>query len=301
MFQAKKQKARVGMYLEDTILDIKSLIETGAIYVPEEFNCDSIEKLLASNPDALSILKQIEKEYLNKNSSMTNVLWPVDIVKLLPPITRPSKIICVGLNYHSHCFEQGAKIPEYPILFAKYSSAITGDSLPIIKPAVVKKLDCEAELAVIIGQQGKRILKADASKYIAGYANFNDITARDIQLSARQWVRSKSFDTFAPLGPFLVTPEEVGDLGSLYIRCSVNDELWQDSYISDMIFTIPELIEFISENITLMPGDIIATGTPAGVGLFQKPPRFLKHGDVIKTEIQGLGVLQNHVIEEETI
>lgn len=297
MFQHQNKKARVGLCLGDRILDIKAAMEISAIFVPEELNCDSMEMLFASNPDVISILKQIENDYIHKLGSLENCLLPIDSVKILPPISSPSKIICVGLNYYSHCLEQKAKIPERPLLFAKYPSAITGHTFPIIKPEDVKKLDCEAELAVIISREGKRIRKEDAEKYIAGYANFNDITARDIQFSDRQWVRSKSFDTFAPLGPFLVTPDEVGDASNLHIKCSVNDEVWQDSSTSDMIFSCPELIEFISENITLMPGDIIATGTPAGVGIFQNPPRFLKPGDVIKVEIQGLGVLQNYVID----
>jgi len=219
-------------------------------------------------------------------------------VELLPPLTEPQKIICIGLNYYSHCEEQKTKVPEHPIIFSKFINTLTASGRPIIKPFITEKLDYEAELAVVIGRKGKRITRRDALSYIAGYMNFNDVSARDIQFGDRQWVRGKTLDTFAPIGPYLVTADEIKDPQKLSIKCWVNDELRQDSTTEEMIFDIPYLIEFVSQAITLKPGDIIATGTPKGVGAFRNPPVFLKAGDTVKIEIENLGVLENTVAEE---
>lgn len=286
---------RLGVWMEEKILDLTSL--PSILSVPG-MPWHSMESLLTV-PGALQVTREfIEKNHKTFSGMEEPILQPVSSVRLLSPLQSPSKIVCVGLNYRSHCEEQGAKVPDNPRLFAKFPSALIGSGSPVVMPSSTKQLDYEAELAVVIGRQGKRIQREDAWNYIAGYTNFNDISARDIQFQDRQWVRSKSFDTFAPLGPFLVTTDEVGDAGNLDVKCWVNGELRQNSSTSEMIFIIPDLIEFISQSATLLPGDIIATGTPAGVGLFQKPPRLLNPGDVVQVEIGGLGVLQNPVVKE---
>jgi len=209
---------------------------------------------------------------------------------------HPPKIICVGLNYRDHAEEQGAKIPKNPILFAKYGPTIVGPGDPVISPRNTQQLDYEAELAVVIGRGGRDIPVESALEHVAGYMCFNDITARDIQLADRQWLRGKTADTHAPTGPWLVTPDEVGPIDQLEISLTLNGETLQSSRLDQLIFSVPELISFTSETVTLEPGDIIATGTPGGVGFVRKPPRFMVPGDKVAVQITGLGVLEN-VIE----
>ncbi len=220
-------------------------------------------------------------------------------VKILPPVTEPSKIICVGLNYLDHCKENNLPMPQSPVLFSKFPSAIVGDGDLIIHPAITQKLDFEAELAIVIGRQAKAVPEAKALNYVAGYTICNDVSARDIQAADGQWVRAKSLDTFAPLGPWLVTPEEIPDPSHLSIQCRLNGELVQNSNTSEMIFKVPYLIAFISQAITLYPGDIISTGTPSGVGQFRNPPLFMKPGDVVEVEIEKIGKLKNKIIAQQ--
>ena len=229
-------------------------------------------------------------------------------VKLKAPVPLPLRnIMCVGKNYHEHAKEFSASgfdssstgaadaIPTAPIIFTKVPQSVIGPDEPIRYPTgVSEQLDYEAELAVIIGKGGKGIAKADALKHVWGYTIVNDVTARDLQARHKQWFLGKSMDTFAPMGPWAVTADEV-DLATAGIRCWVNGELRQDAKIADLIFDIPTLISTISAGITLLPGDIIATGTPAGVGIGFKPPKFLKPGDVIAMEVDGIGRLSNPV------
>jgi 2-keto-4-pentenoate hydratase/2-oxohepta-3-ene-1,7-dioic acid hydratase in catechol pathway len=221
---------------------------------------------------------------------------PLADVQLAPPLANPSKIVCVGLNYHDHCREQDLEVPQRPILFAKFPSAIAGPEDEIRWPGdLSQQVDYEAELAVIIGREGRDISVDEAYGYIAGYTILNDVTARDAQFGDGQWVRGKSFDTFCPIGPYLLTADEMPDPRDLYIRCWVNGELRQDSSTKEMVFDVPELLAYISRTSTLMPGDIISTGTPDGVGVFRKPPVFLQTGDVVEIEIEKLGRLRNPV------
>jgi 2-keto-4-pentenoate hydratase/2-oxohepta-3-ene-1,7-dioic acid hydratase in catechol pathway len=229
-------------------------------------------------------------------------------VKLKAPVPLPLRnIMCVGKNYHEHAKEFSASgfdssstsaadaIPTAPIIFTKVPQSVIGPDEPIRYPAgVSEQLDYEAELAVIIGRGGRGIAKTDALKHVWGYTIVNDVTARDLQGRHKQWFLGKSMDTFAPMGPWAVTADEV-DLATAGIRCWVNGELRQDAKIADLIFDIPTLIETISAGITLLPGDIIATGTPAGVGIGFKPPKFLKKGDVVAMEVDGIGRLSNQV------
>ncbi len=221
---------------------------------------------------------------------------PLASVKLAPVIPDPAKIICIGLNYADHCREQHVEPPPNPVLFAKFATCLIGPGDAIRWPeGASEQVDYEAELAVVIGQRAWNVPQADALSVIAGYTIANDISARDVQFADKQWVRGKSFDTFCPLGPYLVTPDEVGDAQTLGIRCRVNGQLMQDSNTLEMIFKVPELIAFITRTTTLLPGDVICTGTPHGVGVFRDPQIFLKPGDVVEVEIDRLGSLRNPV------
>ena len=223
--------------------------------------------------------------------------YPISQVRLAAPLNNPSKIICVGLNYYDHCRETDTEVPKHPVTFVKYPSAIIGPEENITWPAhVSSQVDYEAELALVIKRQARNVSPEEAYDYIAGYTIVNDISARDIQFADGQWVRAKSFDTFCPLGPYLVTPDEVGDPHQLAIRCRLSGQLLQDSNTSELIFNIPELIAFISQTCTLLPGDVISTGTPHGTGAFRKPPIYLKPGDVVEVEIDKLGILRNPVV-----
>lgn len=217
---------------------------------------------------------------------------------LLAPVPRPPRIICIGLNYRDHALETGAAIPESPVVFAKFPMAAAGPGEAIVHPAITEKLDYEAELAVVIGRGGRRIAREAALEHVAGYMNLNDVSARDLQARDGQWIRAKSCDTFAPMGPLLVTRDEVADPQNLRVSCRVNGRVLQDSNTREMIFPVDRLISFLSEFTTLEPGDVIATGTPPGVGVARKPPAFLKPGDVVEVEVEGLGVLRNPVTAE---
>jgi 2-keto-4-pentenoate hydratase/2-oxohepta-3-ene-1,7-dioic acid hydratase in catechol pathway len=216
---------------------------------------------------------------------------------LLAPIPRPGKVICIGLNYRDHAAESGAEIPSEPVCFSKFSQAIIGPEAAIILPPVANKVDYEAELVVVVGRRGKFIAERDARAYVAGYMNGNDVSARDWQLGrpGGQWLLGKTPDTFAPTGPYLVTADEVADPQQLAISLTLNGETMQTSNTRELIFGIDRLVSHLSQLITLEPGDVIFTGTPPGVGQARKPPVFLKPGDTVEVQIEGLGVLTNAV------
>jgi len=220
-------------------------------------------------------------------------------VRLGPPIPNPSKVICIGMNYADHAAEQNKPLPEKPLLFAKAPSALSGAADNIVLPALEEKPDVEAELALVICKPARHIVAADWQQYVAGYMCFNDVSGRGAQYGDRQWFRGKSYDTFAPCGPFLLTADEVADPHKLTIGSRVNDFVLQDSNTNQLVIRIPQLLEYISRSMTLLPGDVLATGTPAGVGVFRDPPRFLKPGDLVTVSIQALGALRNKVVAEE--
>lgn len=232
---------------------------------------------------------------MNARSDIT-----LDSVKLLSPITNPSKVIAIGLNYMDHIRETGMEIPSLATMFCKYPSSIIGPDEDICwRTSLTDRVDYEAELAVVIGRTARHVSQADAFDYIAGYTNCNDVSARDLQfMPGDQWLRGKCLDTFCPLGPYLATRDEIADPHNLSIKCLVNGEALQDSNTTEMIYKIPYLIEYLSQAFTLYPGDVIATGTPHGVGAFRKPPIWLKNGDVVAIEIEGLGRLVNTCVEE---
>jgi len=215
-----------------------------------------------------------------------------------PPVKRPSKLICIGLNYRDHALESSMNIPAEPVVFFKSTSAIVGPNDDLVIPRNSTKTDWEVELAVVIGKKASYIEEADAAAYIAGYVLHNDYSEREFQLErGGQWVKGKSCDTFAPLGPYLVTPDEVSDADNLRLWLTVNGKIMQDGNSSNLIYKVPFLVHYLSQFMTLLPGDVITTGTPAGVGLGQKPsPWYLKPGDVVELGIDGLGSSRQQVV-----
>ncbi len=220
----------------------------------------------------------------------------------LVPLPRPGKVICIGLNYADHARETGAESPSEPVVFNKFPSSVIGPNQPIVLPALSTEVDYEAELVAVIGRRGKAVDVDSALDLVMGYTCGHDVSARDWQKGkpGKQWLLGKTFDTFAPLGPWLVTSDEVGDPGELGIRFRLNGELMQDSSTRELIFSVAELVAYVSGVVTLEPGDVIYTGTPAGVGAARQPPVFLKPGDVCEVEIDGVGVLSNPVVANST-
>jgi len=213
----------------------------------------------------------------------------------LAPVPRPGKLICIGLNYRDHAAESNMAIPERPVVFSKFTTAVIAPGEAVVIPGTSEQVDYEAELAVVIGRRAKNVSVESAFEYVLGYTAFNDVSARDFQFADGQWQRGKSCDTFAPMGPFIVTADEIPDPHKLSIKLRLNGKTMQDSNTDQLIFGVPELIAFLSETITLEPGDVIATGTPPGVGFARKPPVFLKAGDEMEVEIEKIGVLNNVV------
>ena len=223
-----------------------------------------------------------------------------DGIRLGAPIPDPSKIVCIGLNYADHAAEQNKPLPETPLLFAKATTALAGDGDAIVLPAIEPKVDIEAELAFVVARDATRIRAADAAAYILGYMCFNDVSGRHAQYSDKQWFRGKSFDTFAPCGPWLVTRDEIADPHQLAIGSRIDDFVLQQSRTDQLVHRVPQLLEYISQSMTLRAGDIVATGTPAGVGVFRDPPVFLRAGQRVTIEIEGLGRLENPVHAAES-
>lgn len=222
------------------------------------------------------------------------VIKRADVV-LLAPVPRPGKLICIGLNYRDHAIESKMPIPERPVVFSKFSSSVIGPGEAVVVPSKSEQVDYEAELAVVIGRRAKNVTPEQAYDYVLGYTIVNDVSARDFQFADGQWQRGKSCDTFAPMGQWIVTTDEIPDPHTLSIKLRLNGQTMQDSNTNQLIFGVPELIAFLSESITLEPGDVIATGTPPGVGFARKPPVFLKSGDVMEVEIEGIGTLTSPI------
>jgi 2-keto-4-pentenoate hydratase/2-oxohepta-3-ene-1,7-dioic acid hydratase in catechol pathway len=265
--------------------------------------------LLAAAPDMphswpelftrLNRVRELEAEYAvsTGNQPLSPPLFSLSEVTFLPPITEPSKIIAIGRNYRDHAEEQQAKLPPAPLLFSKAPSCLLGHNGAIELTSDLDQVDAEAELAVIISKTAKAVPRETAHEYIAGYTCFNDISDRAAQFADKQWFRGKSIDTGGPCGPWIVTPDELPALASgLDIICRWNDRVMQQSNTRLLIFPVDELISYASRHMTLLPGDIIATGTPAGVGVFRDPPVFLRPGDQVEVEIAGIGKLRNSVI-----
>jgi len=257
----------------------------------------ALDEVIALGSKGVEIVERLVR--ISTRNEKRNATISLDDVTLLPPASSPPKIVCLGLNYKDHVEEQGKDTPDEPILFMKPRTAVIGSNHAIIRPKMVKQLDYEAELAIVIGEKGKNIPVSEAKKHIFGYTAFNDVSARDIQFKDKQWTRGKSFDTFAPMGPCITTANQIEDPNDLRVRTRVNGELRQDSSTKNMVFNVYEIVHHLSQAMTLEPGDIIATGTPAGVGVFMKPrPRFLSPGDLVEVEIEKIGILSNIVSKE---
>jgi 2,4-diketo-3-deoxy-L-fuconate hydrolase len=268
-----KGKEKPGLWKDGNIVDLRKIIpeipDIGEVFFRENW----LEKIAGIND-----LGQTIKDRIGC------------------PIHAPSKIICLGKNYAEHAKEGGFENPDKPLIFCKTPNALNGPFDPIILPKSSGQIDWEVELAIIIAKQGKRIHKTEAWEYIAGFTIMNDVSGREAQFSDSQWFRGKSFDGFAPVGPYIVTPDEIGDVNNLRLTAKVDGEIMQDGNTRDMIFDVSTIIEDISEDITLIPGDIISTGTPAGVGIFRDPPVVLKPGNVVECYIENIGAIVNKVV-----
>jgi 2-keto-4-pentenoate hydratase/2-oxohepta-3-ene-1,7-dioic acid hydratase in catechol pathway len=271
-------KERPGVLLNDgTRLDVSSIVSD---YDEDFFGDSGFETL---------------RRWLERNEATAPRVSAS--TRLGPPICRPSKIICIGANYREHVAESGAELPREPVVFMKATSSLAGPNDPVVIPKNAEKLDWEVELAVVIGKKAAYVAKEQALEFVAGYALHNDYSERSFQLErGGQWVKGKSADTFAPVGPFLTTRDEIPDPGNLTMWLKVNNELRQNSNTSGMIFDVASLISYVSEFMTLLPGDVISTGTPAGVGLGMRPPQYLKPGDVVDLGIERLGESQQKVV-----
>lgn len=221
---------------------------------------------------------------------------PLGAEQLRAPVPRPGKIVCVGLNYRDHAAETGKPLPEEPVLFAKFANSVVGDCAVVSLPAATSEVDWEAELGVVVGTRASRVTVADALGHVAGYTCLNDLSARDLQRRGGQWTRGKAIDGFLPMGPQLVTGDEVGDPQDLAICCRLNGTPVQESSTAQMVFGVAQLVSYISQTLTLEPGDVIATGTPPGVGMAMSPPRFLRPGDVLEVQIEKLGTLTTTIV-----
>jgi 2-keto-4-pentenoate hydratase/2-oxohepta-3-ene-1,7-dioic acid hydratase in catechol pathway len=265
------------------------LLEEGARVDASGFGEDYTESFFAGDG-----LERLRAWALSQAKSAKRV---AESVRWAAPVARPSKIICIGLNYKGHARETGAAIPPEPIIFFKSTSAFVGPNDDLIIPRGAEKTDWEVELAVVIGHRARYVAESDALSHVAGYALHNDYSERAFQLErGGQWVKGKSSDTFAPFGPFLATPDEIADVQNLELWLKVNGEVVQRGNTSDMIFGVREVVSYLSQFMTLLPGDVISTGTPAGVGLGFKPPRFLRAGDVCELGIDGLGTSRQRAV-----
>lgn len=287
---AKEGRLRPGILLSSRVVFLSDLLREEILDLPKFLSetPDAIKKTLEAlgNTHTLSPRNEAESSRLEET-------------RLYPPVLRPGKIVCIGQNYKGHLAEQSLKPHKFPVIFAKWPSCIIGQNEAVVLPKASKKVDIEAELAVVIAKKAKNVPKERALEYVFGYSILNDVSARDVQHAETQWVRGKSFDTFAPFGPWIVTADEIPDPSGLGIRSWINDTLMQEASTADMAFGVPEIIAYLSECFTLEPGDVIATGTPGGVGHFRNPPVYLKPGDRIRIEIERIGTLENPVRSED--
>jgi 2-keto-4-pentenoate hydratase/2-oxohepta-3-ene-1,7-dioic acid hydratase in catechol pathway len=279
-----------GLVINDTVIEL--LPEVNAV-AGLAGKVATLVDFLGTGERGMAVAKHIA----SRRDRAPRSTQPIGSVHLMAPVLRPTKMLYVGQNYPDHVAEaSGETRSKYPRIFAKFSTNIIGPGEPIILPTLSDKVDFEAELAVVIGRRARNVLPADALQYVAGLTIANDITARDMQFDEQQLTLGKNFRTFAPLGPVLVTLDELPDPPNLEIKCWVNGQLMQSSNTGKLIAPIPELISFLSTIMDLEPGDVISTGTPSGVGYFRNPPTFLEHGDVVRVEIDGIGTLENPVV-----
>lgn len=275
---------RIGALVSASeIVDLTSLATSADLTAVEILKCFDLDTGFFENAE-----KAVKERTLPRLNRVQ--------IELAAPVPRPGKIICIGLNYRDHAEESGMAIPTSPLVFSKFSSCAVGANEQILLPKGSAQVDYEAEMAFVVGRRAKNVRCDDAMNYVLGYTNFNDVSARDFQFADGQWTRGKSCDTFAPMGEFIATKDEIVDPHNLRIQFRLNGETLQDSRTDQLIFKIPELIEFLSAAFTLEPGDVVATGTPPGVGFARKPPVFMQAGDRAEVEIEGLGILFNTVV-----
>jgi 2-keto-4-pentenoate hydratase/2-oxohepta-3-ene-1,7-dioic acid hydratase in catechol pathway len=285
---------RLGCVFGDTCFDITKAIGDDLLEFPRV--AFTIEDALHVK-DGLGLLQDQLGQLERHSSGIQTFLFTASDVRLHTPITHPQKLIGIGLNYRDHVDEIKAQIPKQPLLFGMYANAITGPDEPIILPPMSQQVDFEAELGVVIGRRARQVSVDSALEYVAGYTIINDVSARDLQFSDGQWLRAKSFDTFAPMGPYLVTTESLRDGDGLDIELRLNGKTMQKSNTRNLIFKVPDLVSHISKVMTLEVGDVIATGTPGGVGFVRNPQVFMKAGDIVEILIEGIGQLRNPVTE----
>lgn len=281
-----KENETYGVLNDENVVTLPAFAKEHGLKFP-----DSVEGFISAGKNQLRVAEIL----LKKATPMHRVR--LSDVSLLAPIASPPKIICLGLNYRDHAKETAATLPKEPILFMKPRTAIIGPNEKINK-SFVKELDYEGELAIVMGKKCKNVSASKATDYVFGYTVFNDVSAREIQFGDKQWTRGKSFDTFAPIGPCIVTKAQLPDTSDLRIRTWVNGELRQDGTTENMVFSVEEVVHHLSRVMTLEPCDIIATGTPAGVAMAMKQPKWLKNGDMVRIEIEGIGILENQVSSE---
>ncbi|USB32642.1 fumarylacetoacetate hydrolase family protein [Paenibacillus sp. YPG26] len=291
---------RLGVVTERGVLDVARALDT----FPAESETPvpvTVHQVIEGGQDAVRTLERYAKQLTAEENGHSGLWLQEEELEWAASVTNPDKIICVGLNYRKHAQETGAQVPEYPILFNKFNNAIAAHGEDIPLPRVSDKVDYEAELVIVIGKEAKYVPQEQALDYVFGYCAANDLSARDLQMRTPQWLLGKSCDKFSPLGPYLVTADEVGDPNQLEIKCSVNGEIRQHSNTSDMIFGVEEIVSYISQHMTLVPGDIILTGTPEGVVLGYPPEKqiYLKAGDIVTIEIEKLGTLTNRMAAEQ--
>lgn len=289
---------RLGIKTEKGILDaVSAATHLSITGIPQTIH-DAIDQ---GETGLAALQKLIDKA---ETTSEASASWLLDEenLKLGPCVTHPNKIICVGLNYRKHAEETNSPIPEYPILFNKFNNTLSASGDEIELPRVTQKVDYEAELVIVIGKKTKYVSKEDALSHVFGYCNVNDLSARDLQMRTQQWLLGKTCDGFSPLGPYLVTADEVGNPNELGIKSIVNGEIRQHSNTSDMIFACDEIVSYISQHFTLTPGDIILTGTPEGVVMGYPPEKqlYLQDGDLVTIEIEKLGSLTNRMVAEKS-
>jgi 2-keto-4-pentenoate hydratase/2-oxohepta-3-ene-1,7-dioic acid hydratase in catechol pathway len=285
---------RIGAEQDGRIIDLA--LAHGLLHSDDPFPRTLID-LLRGGDESMALARKALGFAASRGMHVDHAL---DDVRLRAPIPRPGKILCSGINYRGHFEENpGAKLPETPFFFSKVPSAVIGPGDSIVHPKLTRQLDYEVELAVVIGRTLRRAEEGEAMDAVAGYTILHDVSARDVQFKDNQITLGKNFDTFAPMGPCLVTVDEVPDPGNLRLRSSVNGKVLQDGSTRDWVFPLPRLLASLSAVMTLEPGDVVSTGTPAGVGVFRKPQVFLRPGDVVVLEIEGIGRLENPVVAEE--
>ncbi|HHT71987.1 MAG TPA: fumarylacetoacetate hydrolase family protein [Firmicutes bacterium] len=290
----KQGEVRIGIVVSDFVVDLSAGMDAigEGRYLQEGWDM----KTFLALENGLKYALQVEQKAQSNPKWLTKAGAPLDQVVLKAPITNPNKVIGIGLNYRDHAEETGLPLPKEPVIFGKYANAIIGPEENILLPTGLSdQVDYEAELAVVIGRRASSVAEQVALEYVAGYTNLNDVSARDLQMRDGQWMKGKCLDTFAPMGPWLVTKDEIRNPEHLKIELRLNGQTMQSSNTRNLIFGVSHLVSFLSKLMTLEPGDVIATGTPAGVGIARKPPLFLRPGDTVEVEIEGLGVLRNGV------